>query len=67
MYNYTILFINENENDESYKNFFKNIQYEVYNINDTFIMKMINSFSNSKIKVIKMTCKLKQVKTRKND
>ena len=67
MYDYTMLFTSENENSKSYKHFFKNIWYKVYNINGALIIKMVNSSSDSGTEVIKMTCKLKQAKAKKND
>ena len=67
VYNYTMLFVNKDENGELYKHFFKNIWYEIYNTDNALIMKMADDFNNSEIKVIKMICKLKQAKARKDD
>ena len=67
MYDYTMLFINKNENSKLYKHFFKNIWYKVYNTDDTLIMEMIDDSSNSGTEVVKITHKLEWIKAREND
>ena len=67
MYDYVMLFINKDENDELYKHFFKNVWYEVYDTDDALIMKITDDFSNSRTKIIKMICKLEQIKVKEDD
>ena len=67
IYDYAMLFASENENSKLYKHFFKNTQYEVYDINDALIMKMADDFNDSETEIIKIICKLEQAKARKGD
>ena len=62
-----MLFINEDENGKLYKYFFKNVWYEVYNTNDALIIKMADSSNDSETEVVKMICKLRQIKAKEGD
>ena len=67
MYDYVMLFTDENDNGELYKYFFKNVWYKVYNTDGALIIKIENGFNDSETEIIKMICKLKWAKAKEDD